>query len=825
MGHIRSRGIAVLTAATVLFLCSLSFAYQVPYDNSNVKYFYVFGKNGDPLMGKEDSKLELVIDVPENEPNDVVISVYDPDTGGKVDWMKPGNEWDTRCEFALYGKKLLAKQEFGAEPEYNQNYYQFGPYSKTEGEKIGGFYRFRLVVSGLSGDDENLFKVKISPDSAEAFSENITFRLLPRQGDKMYFYPQVPGPVQRIAVHNYDLDINGGFSTLSVTEISKKFSINDSESGEWRKTDVPISTDTMGRLVYVITKKTQRYANAGLKITDSKGNILPIYFRKGSPPVAEAKPQPVPKRAPRPELKCNKFTFDATSSYDIDKQELSFLWNFGDGQTSAEPVVTHIYDKGGEYNVTLTVKDSSGLPCDTDAVTQKVYVNTPPVAAFDAPQKTCVDSSVRFDAGNTRDDTPDTLTYMWNFGDGSRGEGKTATHTYDKGGMYDVTLMVDDNAGTACSVDSIQKSLRVNSAPVADAGKDVDMCLRSLDEDYTVYFDGSGSRDRDGDSLTYMWDFGDGSTDRGEKVTHVYEKSGDYRAKLTVDDGSGLPCSASSDTADISLNKAPVAVAGDDIKACTGDKINFNGGSSRTESGESLSYLWDFGDGETATGQKVSHKYSSGGKYTVMLTVDDGKGTACSTSVDMLYVDVNARPSVSLKNVEDVCIGTKVHFNASASDPDGDSLDYSWNFGDGSKETGSSRASHIYEKGGIYTVRVAVDDGRDSPCSGSSDAVKVRVNTPPIAGMTIVKACCVDMEQKFFADKSNDPDGDKLSYSWDFGDGNTATGANVSHAYSVPGTYKVVLVVDDGSGTECSTGLESEYLEVNAKPVAIIKVR
>ena len=78
----------------------------------------------------------------------------------------------------------------------------------------------------------------------------------------------------------------------------------------------------------------------------------------------------------------NRFIFDATDSYDPNDLKLSFLWDFGDGTTSTEPVVTHSYAKGGTYNVTLTVTNTSGLKCDTSVSTRTVTVNTPPAAVL-----------------------------------------------------------------------------------------------------------------------------------------------------------------------------------------------------------------------------------------------------------------------------------------------------------------------------------------------------------------------------------------------------------------------------------------------------------
>jgi len=70
-----------------------------------------------------------------------------------------------------------------------------------------------------------------------------------------------------------------------------------------------------------------------VRVKDDKGNILPLYYRPGKPVVRQVAP-PIVKA---PDLKCNKFTFDATSSYDPNREKLSFLWDFGDGTTSEQP--------------------------------------------------------------------------------------------------------------------------------------------------------------------------------------------------------------------------------------------------------------------------------------------------------------------------------------------------------------------------------------------------------------------------------------------------------------------------------------------------------
>ncbi|MFC1594347.1 PKD domain-containing protein [Candidatus Omnitrophota bacterium] len=842
---------SLLVAMIVALGAGQVFSYLVPQDDSQVKYFYVFGPDGNSEWGAEDHELTLYIDVPQDEVEDVVVRVYDPDVGGVKDWRSNSdNPWDTATEFSVSGAKVLDKKEFGS-GDYNRDYYQFGPYKKTQGEKVGDAYRFSITAKGIKGDDANLFKVEVSPESAATFSYNITFRLLPIEGENMYFYPEIPAGTDGIIVDNYDLDKEGGMSALFDPATSEAYAINDSESGKWSQTAVPIKTDAAHRLDYVITKSTQRQAHAGLKITDSKGTALPIYFRKKAEPVTVVAQKPAPKTAPKPKpvpkpvakpapkpapkpkpeppkegLKCNTFTFDARSSYDVDKQDLSFVWDFGDGQMSTESVATHVYDTAGEYTVSLTVKDDSGMVCDTASAAQTIEVNTPPTAAFAADTLACVGQAIAFDASSTTDNAVEQVSYMWNFGDGIQADGQKVSKVYEKGGLYKVTLAVDDNAGSTCSTDNVQQTVRINTPPVANAGEDISMCLKSQDEPYKVMLNAGRSKDADGNDLVYAWDFGDGITGRGVQSTHVYAKGGTYTAKVTISDESGSACSANSDTVMIDLSRSPIANAGDDANICLGDTVDLDGTASVGGDGEALAYTWDFGDGITDTGAKPRHKYAKGGKYKVTLNVDNGKGTGCSEDSDSLDVVVNSQPTVALEDVGMYCVGDTVALNASGSrDADGDSLDYAWDFGDGATTDGGSRISHKYAKGGTYKVSVVGNDGQGFSCSSASASIAAKINTPPVADAGPNLACCVGEKTMFEGSGSTDADGNTLTYVWDFGDGASAKGAKVSHVYVKSGEYKVSLTVNDNSGTSCNSSVDSFVATVNEKPVPVIKIR
>lgn len=799
------------------------FAYEVPRQDSKTKYFYVFGPEGNVLDGKESDEFRLFIDLPAATEEPLTIKIFDPNTGGVLDaGVAP---WNTKMEFSVSGTSELDKEVFGYASNYDNKDYAFGPYTKEQGKKIGNRYRFTLTVKALQGDDLNLFNVKISPDSAESFSDKFTFVLLPAKDDKMYFYPEIPAGIRTLTARNFDLDPDGGVSRLYDPATKKSYSINESQSGKWAETKIPIQSDSSRRLEYRVTTTNQINGHAGVQFLDDKGQTLPIYFRKGAKPQPVEKEKPAPAPAPKTALACNQFTFDARKSHDAEKANLTYLWNFGDGSTSEEPYVEHVYEKGGAYNVTLTVSDNSGLKCEKSRTAQKINVNTPPKAVLSGKTLACVGEEVSLDASSSKDENSEKLTYRWEFGDGTQGEGAQVSKVYSKGGVYNVALTVDDNAGSSCSLDSAKHVIKVNTPPEASAGKAVSLCLRDPNEAFNVTFDGSRSSDNDRDSLTYTWDFGDDTQGEGAKVTHEYKQAGDYTAKLSVTDNSGSTCAVAVDSIPVKLNKAPLAVAGKDISTCAGSTVTFDGSDSVT-SGADAVYHWDFGDGKTAAGKVVEHSYEKGGNYTATLTVDNGTGGDCSKSSATRRIYVNGAPQASVNSVQTSCVGDKVDFDASgSSDPDGNRLKYSWNFGDGTTWEGGSKVTHKYEKGGRYKVTVSVDDGSNSACSSSTKTTMAKVNAPPVANAGPNLTCCTADVTPFDGSGSKDPDNDRLKYSWNFGDGQTSSSPAPSHAYERSGSYKVVLTVDDGSGTQCSQSSSSFVADVNSQPVSVIEIK
>ncbi len=146
-------------------------------------------------------------------------------------------------------------------------------------------------------------------------------------------------------------------------------------------------------------------------------------------------------------------------------------------------------------------------------------------------------------------------------------------------------------------------------------------------------------------------------------------------------------------------------------------------------------------------------------------------------------------------------------------DPHGDTLQYKWDFGDGASTNWqiNSNANHAYSQIGNFTVNLTVSDGKFKV----SDSCIIHViNQPPLADAGPDQNATKNQIVYFDGSGSYDPDGDPLTYKWDFGDG-TSTGwqsySNASHAYSQKGNFTVNLTVSDGIDKD----LDSCIVQIN----------
>ena len=316
--------------------------------------------------------------------------------------------------------------------------------------------------------------------------------------------------------------------------------------------------------------------------------------------------------------------------------------------------------------VDSVLNDFEGWVLDDVALTV-AQTNGPPIANAGGPYSGYRNTPVVFNGGGSSDPDNNPLTYAWDFGDGTNGSGATPSHSYANAGNYTVTLVVSD--GTLTSAPASTNVTIVNRAPVANAGGPYNGYRNQA-----IAFNGSGSSDADGDALTYVWTFGDGTTGSGATPAHPYTASGNYTVSLVVNDG--FVDSASVTTTVTIQNRAPTANAGGPYTGYRNTPISF-AGTGTDPDGDALSFGWSFGDGSTGTGPTPTHNYTALGNYSVVLVTNDGEiGSAPATTGVTI---VNRLPVANAGPDQTVRRETTVQLNGTgSSDLDGTITSYRW---------------------------------------------------------------------------------------------------------------------------------------------------
>ncbi len=372
------------------------------------------------------------------------------------------------------------------------------------------------------------------------------------------------------------------------------------------------------------------------------------------------------------------------------------------------------------------------------------------------------------------------------------------THTYSSAGSFSVVLTVTDNSSPQQAVTS-QQSIAV-STPPPFLTTSFAYSPSSPQAGQQVSFTGSASSSTS--PYAFNWSFGDGSTSSTSSATHTYSSSGSYTVILTVKD-SGSPQQTATSTQTVSVASPPALTASFSYSPSSpqvGQQVTFSASASGGTS--PYGYSWSLGDGSTGTGSLMTHTYSTGGSYTVILTVNDS-GSPQRTMTSQQAVSVSNPPpllSVGFTYIPSSSeVSQQVTFTASGS---GGTLPYSfsWSFGDGSSST-SNPATHTYSSSGSFSVTVTVTDASGAKAS-SSQSVSV-ASAPSVSFGYSPTSAEATLPVTFSANATGGVG--PFTFSWGLGDGGTSTSNPATHTYTSSGSFIVTLTATDSDGVNASS--------------------
>ncbi len=460
----------------------------------------------------------------------------------------------------------------------------------------------------------------------------------------------------------------------------------------------------------------------------------------------------------------------------------SATWTFGDGGTAASINAQHIFNTAGTYNVKMT----GNFGGCADSVIHPVTVIAKPVAAFTGDRLTACSVPLTVSFSNT---STGAVSYNWDFGDGGTSTATNPSHTYTAPGAYNVSLIVTNAAG--CS-DTLTRAQYINiTLPTVTIN---DLPRKGCAPLAWTFTSAVNSNEP---VATYLWNFGDGTTSTAATPTHVFP-TGSYDITVTITTASGCTATTTVSAGIIASTKPQANFSATPRDACAKETIMFTDLSTGTVTG----WHWDFGDGGTSTEQNPSYVYSDTGYFHITLIVDNN---GCKDTLRIQnYIHIN--PPIAAFNIVNDCA---THFTKSFIDESIGADEWHWDFGDGSTST-LQNPVHTYTQTGNYTVTLTVVNHRTG-CDYTTPKTLIVADERALF-TSADQVLCRNTSTQFTATSQN-ANPMITGYSWDFGNGTTATGNPATATYTTAGTYAVRLIISDPNGC-LDTLIRNNYIAV-----------
>jgi PKD repeat protein len=442
----------------------------------------------------------------------------------------------------------------------------------------------------------------------------------------------------------------------------------------------------------------------------------------------------------------------------------SFEWDMGNGQTVSNFDSEYVYSESGQYQITLTAIDFDGCEYSYELASLVEVKN--PQAEFTANRtQGCGEVHVSF-----QNQSEGATSWLWDFGNGQTSTEENPRVKFQSG-SYSISLIAINGE---CR-DSIALVDYIN--------------IDELSSEFNYQYDQSclpvavSFEDESINATSWLWDFGDGNTSTEQNPTHTYYELPESNVKLTVQNENA--CKQSSKKLLSFIFSAEFQVDANQI--CAGSNVNFS-----AISDDAVSWVWDFGDGNSSMERNPSHQYQAAGTYDVSLIAANESG--CQDTVrreEFIEVSPYTAGFELKESVQNACVPVQVEFR----DLSEGAISYHWDFGDGT----SSRVAnpiHLYQSVGEFDVTLVITNKLGCQDTLSQEKL-IKVSGPETEFEIESKTVCLPNTANF-----TDLSESAVQWQWIFGDGNTSSEQNPQHLYQEPGTYQVTLIAQNEEGCE-----------------------
>jgi len=439
-----------------------------------------------------------------------------------------------------------------------------------------------------------------------------------------------------------------------------------------------------------------------------------------------------------------------------------FEWDFDQGagfqNLNAAPK-TRTYNTAGDYTIRLAVGVAGANGC-ADTAEVSIHVNPSPAAAFNFDNNNFCDTmTVNF----TDNSAGTIIDWQWDFANGNTFNGQNPpSQFYNAPGIYNVKLVTTNVSG--CQ-DSIIQAVRVREFPNAD------FTVSSVCLNLPANFMDQSTFTLD-PIVAYKWYFGDGDSSVQQNPTHIYGTAGAFQVTLIVDNGFCMDTTQQSFVVEVPPD--PLFLP-DTSEGCSPLAVTF----ANFSSVNAVDFQWNFGDGSAIdTARSPSHVFNNNSALDTNFYVSLITRTAfgcIDTAFDTISVYPVPQPSFTSDAVVD-CGPLTVNFTNTTL---GDSLNFIWDFGDGSPLNTQRNPTHIFQNQTLfinnYDVQLVVFSA-----NGCTDTTVQTLTVYPEPNFTfsiVPDSGCSPLSVTFPSVVG------AVSYQWDFGDGSTAAGPTPTHLF------------------------------------------
>lgn len=495
---------------------------------------------------------------------------------------------------------------------------------------------------------------------------------------------------------------------------------------------------------------------------------------------------------------CSPLTVQFTST--STGNPVTYLWDFGNGNTSTLQNPGANFITPGTYTISLTVSNASGNHTRVKTAFITVFAN--PTANFYAGKQTgCAPVSINlFDSSLQGSGIINS--WSWDFFNGSTSTVKNPTATFINPGTYMVSLVVRDVNGCQSTR---QKSAFITVLPALKANFGASQ-LFNCSVPFTVNFTDSSSPVNPG--YIYEWDFGDGTKSGQKNPTKTYTQTGSYAVKLKISLPNGCVDSILK-TSYINIGSLQADFSFSQDQVCAPSLINTLNQSNASP--PSSSAKWYLDGVPMGSGWTTQFSLNNPGTFTLKLVTTQGN---CRDSIQKT-ITVAPKFSINFSASDSFFCNLPATVNFTSSTPGANY--WQWNFGDG-KTSNFQNPAKVYNQAGVYSVTLTSTNSLG--CRSTlfkKDYIKISL--PEVKILASPKKGCkpltvsvdlLDTIAPFYNNRF-----------WSFGDGWTYNGLSTTHTYTNEGDYILKVRATNANGCIYE---DSVTIEVGRKPDLLVTI-